>query len=111
MDIDNTMDMNIDINVDMYIAIEMEIGCAWHVSNVVFIIPGINSITFLLLSFCMSFWSLFGALGVIEGSFGSLRRLGVPLGCSSRTRVGVPWGTLGSPGAPRGCLGCLLGDP
>ena len=34
MDIDNVMDMNIDINVDMYIAIEMEIGCAWHVSNV-----------------------------------------------------------------------------
>ena len=40
MDIDNTMDMNIDITVDMYIAIEMEIGCAWHVSNVVFIISG-----------------------------------------------------------------------
>ena len=37
MDIDNIMDMNIDINVDMYIAIEMEIGCAWHVSNVVFL--------------------------------------------------------------------------
>ena len=43
MDIDNTMDMNIDINVDMYIAIEMEIGGAWHVSNVVFILSGIHS--------------------------------------------------------------------
>ena len=76
MDIDNTMDMNIDINVDMYIAIEMEIGCAWHVSNVVFIISGMNSIIFLCFYHCcMSFWSLFGALGVKKGPCGSLGRL------------------------------------
>ena len=34
------MDMNIDINVDMDTAIEMESGRAWHVSNVVFILSG-----------------------------------------------------------------------
>ena len=120
-------------------AIEMEIGCAWHVSNVVFYNFGNDFDQFVLIfyQFWMSFWSLFGALGVIKGPCGSLGRLGVPrvlpedswggplgsFGVPGRSSgvpwvplgrpLGRPWGPSGipgaSPGRPRGAFGSLLG--